>query len=88
MTMQEPKIFAARMYCFARYYHGTDISMITENHSFSSYISFYSIMKVSLACQSLQRSISIAWNVACNKFSVLKLCLMWIFNRVHGNTFP
>ena len=75
-------------YCFARYCHGKDISMITENHSFSSYISFYSMMKVSFARQSLYRFISSAWNVACNNFSVLKLCLMWLFNRVHGNTFP
>ena len=76
-------------YCFARYYyHGTDISMITENHSFSSSISFYSMIKVSFPRQSFYRLISSSWNVACNKFSVLELCIMWIFNRVHGNTFP
>ena len=75
-------------YCFARYYHGKGISMITENYYFSSYISFYSMMKVSFGRQSLYGLISSAWHVACNKFSVLKLCPMWIFNRVHGNTFP
>ena len=38
-------------YCFARYYHGKDISMIAENLSFSSYDSFYSMMKVSITLQ-------------------------------------
>ena len=70
-----------------KYYHGKDIFMIAENHSFSSCISFYSTMKVLFACQSLCTLISSAWNVACF-FSVLKLCLVWIFNRVHGSTFP
>ena len=75
-------------YCFARYYHGTDISMITEKHSFTSSISFNSMIKVLLACQSFYRWISSSWNVTCNKFSVLELCILWIFKRVHGNTFP
>ena len=47
-----------RVYCFARYYHGPDISMITENHSFTSYVSFNSMIKVLFACQPLYRSIS------------------------------